>query len=72
MRRQNTIDCCYGCTERHTACHDTCETYKRKKAEWEETKAKIKESECDEFYLHKLESIKMSRRYELLKRKGYR
>ena len=21
------ITCCYGCTDRHTACHATCETY---------------------------------------------
>lgn len=26
------IGCCYGCEERHHACHDTCEKYINEKA----------------------------------------
>ena len=38
------IDCCKDCVppKRHPACHDTCEEYKKQKAEWDKTKEKIK------------------------------
>ena len=40
--------CCLDCPERHHACHDTCETYQLAKAEYEDKKAKIKDSKAEE------------------------
>jgi hypothetical protein len=41
-----TIHCCKDCIppKRHTACHDTCEEYKKEKAELEAKKKWIKET----------------------------
>lgn len=35
---------CYGCTNRHAACHATCEIYKREKAAHEAQKDREREA----------------------------
>lgn len=53
MARNNFWDtkgvgsCCYQCEERHYACHDTCATYLKAKAEREERLRVIKEAKAE-------------------------
>lgn len=35
---------CYGCNKRHTCCWDTCEDYKKEKAERDERNARIRQA----------------------------
>lgn len=37
------VTCCRDCTERHPACHDTCERYAEQKRQAEETKKVARE-----------------------------
>lgn len=36
------MKCCKDCTERYLGCHDHCERYRETKAEYERSKAQIK------------------------------
>ena len=36
-----TFECCIDCTDRHRACHDTCERYSKIKAENEKIRKDI-------------------------------
>lgn len=54
---RETIGVCRECTERHPACHDTCERYIKRKAEYEEYKSNIKRKKFEDLYLYKLNKI---------------
>ena len=43
IRESDVGLCCYGCEERHLACHDTCEKYLERKAQSDERKRQIHE-----------------------------
>ena len=43
IRESDVGLCCYGCEERHLACHDHCEKYLSRKAEDAERKKQIVE-----------------------------
>ena len=49
--------CCKECTERYTACHDTCKKYLTAKKEWDERRKKIYDEFHDPFYLYKCQKI---------------
>ena len=52
--------CCYECSERHEACHDSCPKYIEAKKMWDEKQAAIREyKERDVFfYGYKMDRIK--------------
>lgn len=35
---------CKDCPDRYPGCHDKCEKYRKEKAEWDKTKAKLAEN----------------------------
>lgn len=64
---------CKGCSDRYPACHDKCEKYKKEKAAWNETKAKLAENRelqayiCGTIDRKRDASAKKSKHYPKLK-----
>lgn len=60
--------CCKDCSERHEACHDTCEKYLKASEEWQEHKRMVREalkpSEYDEHKFNSIKAMKRRRKYE--------
>lgn len=56
---------CKDCTDRHLACHDTCEKYQDALAEWNEYKETIKQrkkiNEYDEYKIQVIAQMKRRR-----------
>lgn len=42
FNHRTILETCKGCTDRHPACHDTCERYKAAKVEWDNRRENIK------------------------------
>lgn len=62
------IRCCYECTNRHTACHDTCEEYKAEKALINEERKHIQrqmaeQADLDTYFVDKAMAMKRDARY---------
>lgn len=55
-----TITTCHNCTERHPACHDTCERYITEKKERDAKVAEIRKNKrlSLELYHHKIEKMR--------------
>lgn len=56
----NLGSCCYGCEERHEACHDSCPKYIEAKTAWIEYQRNIKSSRQADYnyYRYKVERIR--------------
>lgn len=63
------INCCHHCTDRYPGCHDHCDTYKKKRAEWDEIKAKDRLERSIDGYLSG--NIHRSRDANAKRRKEY-
>jgi hypothetical protein len=57
---------CYGCTERHTGCHSTCEKYIKFKKEHDEKAKLIRENrkkDLDIYEYHKDVKVRLNKKY---------
>lgn len=48
------ITCCKDCTQRHYACHSTCEKYKQQRAELDEYNARRRQEQAEYSYTMKV------------------
>ena len=53
--------CCIDCTDRHLACHDTCERYLKVKAQHDEEKRKIRVDDTLRLYIGTKKAERMNR-----------